>query len=250
MAKRWQKSSDLMGKSIKNAADEDLGTVKDIVVDADTGRILYGVVSFGGFLGMGDKLFAVPWPSMRLAPDYKHFVLDVPKEQLKKAEGFDKQQWPDFADERWATRTYETYGQKPYWTSSDTERGHGQANERWSAAVVKWQKVSDLDGMGVDSATNEDVGEMENLAIDPDAGRVMYGILDHGNKLYAIPWNAIHVAADNKRLTLEFDSSRLDDSVAFTGNDWPNLADERWAMKIHRHYGVQPYWASTSGMEP
>ncbi|HWL93432.1 MAG TPA: PRC-barrel domain-containing protein [Phycisphaerae bacterium] len=120
LPQRWQKASDLVGKNVINPQDnESLGTLHDIVVDPDTGRIIYGVLSFGGFLGMGDKLFAIPWSSLNLASDYKAVHLTVDKDRLKTAEGFDKANWPNMADERFATKTHDFYGSPRYWENKD-----------------------------------------------------------------------------------------------------------------------------------
>jgi sporulation protein YlmC with PRC-barrel domain len=105
----------LIGDSVKNPAGEDLGSIKDIMLDVDHGRIAYAVLSFGGFLGMGDKLFAIPWNALRLDPVDQCFVLNVNKETLKNAEGFDKDHWPDMTDPTWGTRIHEHYGTRPYW---------------------------------------------------------------------------------------------------------------------------------------
>lgn len=113
---RWQKATDLVGKTVRNPqTNEDLGTLNDIVIDPDTGRIIYGVLSFGGFLGLGDELFAIPWGSLELASDYKAINLSVDKERLKNAEGFDEQHWPNMADQRWAAKTHDYYGRPRYW---------------------------------------------------------------------------------------------------------------------------------------
>lgn len=113
---RWQKATDLVGKTVRNPqTNEDLGTLNDIVIDPDTGRIIYGVLSFGGFLGLGDELFAIPWGSLELASDYKAINLTVDKERLKNAEGFDEQHWPNMADQRWAAKTHDYYGRPRYW---------------------------------------------------------------------------------------------------------------------------------------
>jgi hypothetical protein len=79
------------------------------------GRVAYAVVSYGGVMGMGDKLFAIPWSAFRLDTDNKAFVLDVDKETLKNAEGFDKSNWPNTADRTWGQRIHEQYGVTPYW---------------------------------------------------------------------------------------------------------------------------------------
>jgi hypothetical protein len=100
---------------VKNSAGEDLGTIKEIMLDVDSGRIGYAVLSFGGFVGLGDKLFAVPWNALRLDAANHAFILDVPKDTLQNAEGFDKDNWPDMTDPAWGTRVHEYYGTEPYW---------------------------------------------------------------------------------------------------------------------------------------
>jgi sporulation protein YlmC with PRC-barrel domain len=105
----------IIGDSVNNPQGENLGTIKDIMLDLDTGRVAYAVLSYGGFLGMGDKLFAVPWNAMRLDAPNHAFVLDVDQERLKEAEGFDPNEWPDMADQSWGRRLHDFYGAQPYW---------------------------------------------------------------------------------------------------------------------------------------
>jgi sporulation protein YlmC with PRC-barrel domain len=100
----------LLGNDVYNSADEDLGDIKEFMIEMSTGRIAYAVLSFGGFLGMGDKLFAVPWEALRLDTANHRFVLDVDKETLKNAPGFDKDHWPSMADPTWATSVHRFYG--------------------------------------------------------------------------------------------------------------------------------------------
>jgi sporulation protein YlmC with PRC-barrel domain len=105
----------LVGTDVYNSDDEKLGTIKAIMIDTEHGRIAYAVLSFGGIMGLGDKLFALPWSSLKCDCDDERFVLDVSKAQLENSDGFDKDDWPDFADATFRQRTYDTYGQKPYW---------------------------------------------------------------------------------------------------------------------------------------
>lgn len=104
----------LNGNDVYNRQDEDLGDVKEIMLDVPSGRVAYAVLSFGGFLGMGDKLFAVPWTALKLDTVNKRFVLDVSKERLKEAPGFDKDAWPDMADPTWVKGVHAYYGVTPY----------------------------------------------------------------------------------------------------------------------------------------
>ncbi|HLK48544.1 MAG TPA: PRC-barrel domain-containing protein [Bryobacteraceae bacterium] len=120
--RRVMSASTLNGDRVKNSQGEDLGKIEDIMIDVPSGRVAYGVLSFGGFLGMGDKFFAIPWSSLMLDEDEKCFRLDVDKEQLKAAPGFDKDNWPDMADPTWRTQIYGYYGAKPYWEQREDER--------------------------------------------------------------------------------------------------------------------------------
>lgn len=104
----------LTGDEVVNRSDEALGTVKEIMLDMHSGRVSYAVLSFGGFLGMGDKLFAVPWNALKLDPANKRFVLNVEKDRLDSVPGFDKDNWPDMADATWAEGIHAYYGTKPY----------------------------------------------------------------------------------------------------------------------------------------
>lgn len=103
----------LDGNDVFNRQDEDLGGIKEIMLDMGTGRVAYAVLSYGGFLGMGDKLFAVPWAALTLDTENKRFTLNVLKDALKDAPGFDKDRWPAMSDRTWASGVHKFYG-TPY----------------------------------------------------------------------------------------------------------------------------------------
>ena len=104
----------LNGNDVFNEKDEDLGDIKEFMLDMKTGRVSYAVLSYGGFLGMGDKLFAVPWDALKLDTVNKRFVLNVDKTRLESAPGFDKDNWPNMSDQTWAQGIHSYYGTKPY----------------------------------------------------------------------------------------------------------------------------------------
>ncbi|MEW6369402.1 MAG: PRC-barrel domain-containing protein [Pseudomonadota bacterium] len=103
----------LIGDNVVNGAEEDLGDIKEIMLDMNTGQVAYAVLAFGGFLGMGEKLFAVPWQALHLDTVNKRFVLNVEKERLKTAPGFNKDAWPDMSDINWANQIHTFYGTDP-----------------------------------------------------------------------------------------------------------------------------------------
>lgn len=113
--RRVLSASTLGGDRVVNSAGEDMGKIDEIMIDTVTGRVAYAVLSFGGFVGVGDKLFAIPWGRLSLDEDNKKFLLDVDKDTLKQAPGFDKNNWPDMTDQSWGSSIYEYYHTKPYW---------------------------------------------------------------------------------------------------------------------------------------
>lgn len=100
----------LMGNDVVNYQGEDLGSIKEIMLDVPAGRISYAVLSYGGVLGIGDKLFAVPWGALTLDTENKRFTLDVAKDRLENAPGFDKDKWPNMSDQTWAKEVHDYYG--------------------------------------------------------------------------------------------------------------------------------------------
>jgi len=104
----------LVGNDVCNQKGEDLGDIKEIMLDMHNGKVGYAVLSFGGFLGMGEKFFAVPWDALTLDTENKRFVLNVEKDRLKDAPGFDKDHWPNMADRTWAKEIHSYYGTTPY----------------------------------------------------------------------------------------------------------------------------------------
>ncbi|HEY9097391.1 MAG TPA: PRC-barrel domain-containing protein [Thiobacillus sp.] len=108
-------SSTIAGDKVVNRNGEGLGDIKDLMIDVDSGRVAYAVLEFGGFMGLGSKLFAVPLSAMEPDTQNKCFVFDQSKESLKNAPGFDKDDWPTFTDRDWGSSVHQYYGVRPYW---------------------------------------------------------------------------------------------------------------------------------------
>ena len=126
--RRVMSAGTLTGDRVKNPAGDDLGKVKDIMIDIPTGRVAYAVLGYGGWLGIADKLFAVPWNAFTVDEDEHCFVLDMDKEMLRDAPGFDQDNWPDMAEPNFRQQIYKYYGSKPYWDETEdvkTFRGGG-----------------------------------------------------------------------------------------------------------------------------
>jgi sporulation protein YlmC with PRC-barrel domain len=109
-------ASTLIHDKVVNLSGQDIGRIEELMVDVTTGRVAYAVLSFGGFMGIGNKLFALPWSALTVDEAKKRFVVNVTRESLEKMPGFDKDHWPDLNDLEYATGVYRQWGATPYWT--------------------------------------------------------------------------------------------------------------------------------------
>jgi hypothetical protein len=100
---------------VKSPQGEDLGKIEEIMIDMERGRVAYAILSFGGFLGLGNKWVPVPWDALALQPDEKVLVLNIEKEKLQKAPNFEPSTLPDLANRQWGAVIHTYYGYPPYW---------------------------------------------------------------------------------------------------------------------------------------
>lgn len=104
--------STLLGNEVVDRTGHEVGRIQELMMDPKDGRVTYAVMSFGGVFGFGEKLFAVPWVSLELDPEKDRFVMDVDRERLKDAPGFDKEDWPNMSGTYWGTDVPKFYGTK------------------------------------------------------------------------------------------------------------------------------------------
>jgi hypothetical protein len=123
--RRILSAATLAGDSVRNAAGDDLGKIDEIMIDIPSGKVAYAVLSFGGFLGMGDKLFAVPWSALKVDEDEKCFILNVDRQTIENAPGFDKDNWPDMSDQSFGSELSTYYKVEPYWEERQKTRTGG-----------------------------------------------------------------------------------------------------------------------------
>jgi sporulation protein YlmC with PRC-barrel domain len=126
-------ASTIKGEKVINKDGEHLGKIEDLMIDLENRRVVYAILSFGGFLGIGDKHFAIPLEALSHRPNERDFTLDVSKDVLEKAEGFDKDNIP--SNREALASIYTHYGYKPYWQTgilglSEKERPEETESER------------------------------------------------------------------------------------------------------------------------
>lgn len=107
---RLLSASTLSSDDVYNPKGEKLGSIKELMLDIESGRVCYAVLSFGGFLSLGEKLFAVPWSALKVDTENKRLIMDTDEERLKNAPGFDSDNWPNMADSTWEKNVHAYYG--------------------------------------------------------------------------------------------------------------------------------------------
>ena len=115
MQPRILSATTIINDKVVNLRNENLGYIDELMIDRNSGRIAYAVLSFGGFPGTRDKLFAVPWEALKVDSENKQIILDVDPETLKAAPGFDQNNWPDMTTPEWHSSIHAYYGFEPYW---------------------------------------------------------------------------------------------------------------------------------------
>lgn len=109
-------ASEIIGEAVANLQGENVGKILELVIDAGKNRVVYAVLSFGGFMGMRNKLFAIPWEAFEFSETEKKLILNVDREKLEAAPGFEKgDKWPDFRDTLWGESIYNYYNYAPPW---------------------------------------------------------------------------------------------------------------------------------------
>lgn len=103
------KASDITGTKVKNFSGENLGEIKEVVIDKSQGKISYLVLDFGGLFGLGNKLFAMPWNLFTYDVKEGNYTIKLDKERLKNSPGFDKDNWPNFSELEFVTSINQHY---------------------------------------------------------------------------------------------------------------------------------------------
>lgn len=244
-AARDFRSSQIIGLAVRNKANENIGKIDDLVIDMKTGDVRYAALSFGGFVGIGSKLFAVPLEAMTFKSgdpnkvNDRYFVFDVTKEHLDKAPGFDSSHWPDVANKEWSASIDKHYNvNRP--TQSATV-GNKDTTPIVHETVFRASKIK---GMKVKNDTNQNLGSIDDLVISLPHGKLKYVALSYGStlglggKLFAVPLSAMTLShAQNETfLLVHVSEDALKNAPGFDKDRWPNTADPNWAKDVDSYY--------------
>lgn len=219
------RASKVIGMAVRNAQGEKLGKIDDLIIDVHNDRVSYAVLSFGGALGLGSKLFAYPLPLFHTAAGRAdELVLNVDKDRLKSAPGFERKNWPD-----WNKDTYR----------QDVDRYFGPTVTAKSLPNQRLARASDLIGKNVDDRDGKRAGELKDIVVNLGSAQVHYAVLDFDkawsmdDKLMPLSMKAISFPEQASRdLRLNLAKSDLDMSYGFDEKKWPDVSDPAYRRRI------------------
>jgi sporulation protein YlmC with PRC-barrel domain len=238
-----ERADKIIGREVENANGQHIGEIEDLVVDLESGRVLYAVVSAGGFLGVGDRDIAVPVSAF--TERERRLQLAMEKKKLMQAPEYsdDEDKMKQMTSPEYIGRVATFFGQNAWVENSAAGTGKGYRNVH---------RASDLEGMDVRNLSNETLGEVEAAAIDLSAGRVPFVIvrpdrsLDLKNKLLVLPPNTLTLSTDKDFLTSSADKAQLASAPGIDKNSWSELSNPTWAARVYQHFGKQPYFQGGS----
>jgi sporulation protein YlmC with PRC-barrel domain len=226
--------------SVVDARGDRVGEVDEIMVNLENSRLL-ALVGVGGVLGVGERRHVVPWEILRVREHKKEgpasFTLNVPKETLEKGPVLGKDEENRLSDPKWVAGLYDHYQYGPL------------GGEREQFRVVMAERVLGL-GVGTTSKPDDEIGDIEGLAIVPHTGKIAYVAFEHDGKLYAIPLDAFKFTFDKDhkaKAVLDATKDTFKTRAAFDKDRWPDKADAAWmggvekkGMPDERREGVAP----------
>lgn len=269
------KASDIIGMTVKSHQNEKLGRVDDLAVDLESGRIVQVIVSTDGLAGVGDRLTAVPPGALRHDVANQVLQLDATREKLRSAPEFKSAKWIECCDSNHVAAVYTYYGQEPAFKfvhkgdptdaparprtgrkTDGTWHTNGLAGERgWmipASRLADLQKASGLMGVTVKNLQDETLGQVDNLMVDVQSGRIVAVViasgeyLGIGGELSAVPPTVLSFNA--QRNTLRLDASREGLSAAphFQAGQWPDFSQPTYSEGIYRAYHAAPFFTTNA----
>jgi sporulation protein YlmC with PRC-barrel domain len=256
------RASKLIGMDVYNHQNQHLGAIKDVVLDQTGTNVGYAVVAYGGVLGVGDKLFAIPYRSLEYSSvKDSRIYLSLDEQAIRNAPGFNKDVWPDKAASAEYFKQADQYYDKNGMARPAAGRIEGVAPTLAPAAApvtpapvtegLTWsRRLTSLLGTDVQSPTGESLGDVKDVILDWKTGKVQYdvlsfgGVLGIGDKLFAVPPAALKSKTDAKELVLGIDQQRLKDAPGFDKDNWPNFTDAQWQKTNDQFYTPQPAMTS------
>jgi sporulation protein YlmC with PRC-barrel domain len=243
-----ERANKVIGKTVYTSDNQKAGKLENLVVDLESGRILFAVVGTG-ILGVGGHDYAVA-PGAFSDAQGETLRMNIDKAKFTSAPEFSSNvdQPEQLAQASFVHQVYQHFGQTAWWK--------GDTASSDSGTFRNVHKAKDVIGMKVKNVNNEDVGKVDNLMVNLSAGRIAYAILDPdasfnvGNNLFALPPDALTWNKDQKVLTSDVTREKMTSAPQFSKEQWQMLSDPSYGAKVYRHYGKDAYFESSKALEP
>lgn len=262
-----ERAGDLLEFDVYNMQGQKLGAIEDIVLDAHSAEVAYIVLEHDD--PVFDKHFAVPLGLVKLgrADNERVAVIDVPAAALRQAPTFDEneiQSWPERANPFFARfmqprerAEFEGRGIPPQPAERSRIPIADEDRETWD--IDRWfsfhdpmesRRLTQIIGMDVQNLRDDDLGEIEDVAVDMRTGRVAYAIISYGGALEvgqemaAVPWTAMKPRLDDDEFVLNTDRGDLTE-YRIEPNE--NLASVDFGRRLHERFNLEPYWVGAYG---
>lgn len=218
-----EKASALIGRDVRDVRGETIGKIKDLALNPAQQRVPYAVLSLGGVMGAGAKLYAIPLSAFESRGDDGDLVVAMTEQQFQNLRGFDDGNWPaDVA---------------AYWSDSSAENQQGDITRTADASgeIVKAQKYMDYE---VKDPSGDDLGEVKDLAVDLNSGQILYAVIEHGgvanigDTLIAVQTSKLSPGRDDDELVLNVTDDQLDRIKGFSDDNWPSALDDRVSLRV------------------
>lgn len=246
VSRTWHKSTEVVGRPITSNG-QNIGRVEDLIVDVNSGRVIYGVGTMSNVEGGGEKLYPIPWPAGRYSVHTRTYELPVESVRLETVPTFTQKEWPNFADHDFADRTFRSYNTTPYWKTERTVvRTSDRAphaisyTERWTQQPTTVNRISELRGRTIRTSDGATLGSINEVVLDPQSGRIVYAVTTRDGTNVPIPWSALRVS--NNEFELSINADRWNRAPVIETERWNRLSEPQWSQEVYRYYEVEPDW--------
>lgn len=231
--------SEIPGFYVYDGQNMKLGKLDNLIADAHSGQILYGILDTGLF----GKNIPVPWAAlqMKTVEDKHSFVLNKSKDELGTAPTLSATRRADYGNEQWRRSIDTFFGVR---TAARPAMREGEAETQLPHESFICES-SRLAGFNVFNAQKDKLGKVNDLVVDTSGAQVLYGIVDSGvgGKRIAVPWGAFRLGReadkDNYWLVLDKSKDQLATAPMFEASQWPDFANQEWRNSVDRFYGVR-----------
>lgn len=239
------RAADLIGREVRNQQNEKLGKIEDLAIDTDSGRIAQVIVTSGGLLGIGDRLTAVPPSAFENTADVDPLRLDVSRDFFKEAPAFNAGRWDENSDANAVSRVYTYFKAEPYFNVSSDGAASADKGPSHLGHLVSAKR---LVGMSVRNGAGDIIGDVKDLLVDFNSGRVNQllvssgGFLGVADQVSVVPPGAFRFSNQDQYLVLDVSKETLVAAPRYQADKWVESQETSFITRVYEAFKVEPYF--------